>query len=264
MHHEKDSEKFGILNGISLVMLMIMQIGYKVSIENFSAKSLLLTTCATTWIIFTYYTSDLTARMTSGPADIPIKSFHDVKEQDFKVITMSDTSGHMFLKLSQPGSAMNSFYYNNMHENDDAYIDTIEEVIDILLNTKKVLYWSSAFELAEDSRFKALIMEDSVYANHVWAFQKNSEFTEFFNFHLSKLKESGMRDRLYSTWMYRANKDFSTMADAISIGYENSVLPFLLFACGIITSIVTVAFEQVKRKIKPLKNEQMYGSDIWT
>jgi hypothetical protein len=54
MHHEKDSEKFGIFIGISLVMLMIMQIGYKVLIENFSAKFLLLTTCATTWIIFTY------------------------------------------------------------------------------------------------------------------------------------------------------------------------------------------------------------------
>jgi hypothetical protein len=109
MHHEKDSEKFGILNGISLVMLIIMQIGYTVLIENFSAKILLLATCATTWIIFTYYTSDLTARMTSGPADIQIKSFPDVKEQDLKVVLMSDTSGHMFLKLSQPGSAMNSF-----------------------------------------------------------------------------------------------------------------------------------------------------------
>jgi hypothetical protein len=151
-----------------------------------------------------------------------------------------------------------------MHKNDDAYIDTIEDVINFLMNTKKVLYWSSAFELALDSRFKALIMEDSVYANHVWAFQKNSEFTEFFNFHLYKLKESGMRDRLYSTCMYGANRDFSTMADAIPIGYENSVLPFLLFNCGIIASIVTVAFEQLKRKIKPLKSEQMYGSDVWT
>jgi hypothetical protein len=264
MHHEKDSEKFGILNGVSLVMLMIMQIGYKVSIKTFSAKFLLLTTCATTWIIFTYYTSDLTARMTSGPADIPIKSFHDVKEQDFTVITMSDTSNHMFLKLSQPGSAMNSFYYDTMHENDNAYIDTIEDAINFLLNTKKVLYWDSALELAKDSRFKALIMEDSIYAHHVWAFQKNSDFTEFFNFHLHKLKESGMRDRLYSTWMYRSNKDSSTMADAISIGYENSVLPFLLFACGIIMSVVTVAFEKLKRKIKPLKSGQMHGSDVWT
>jgi hypothetical protein len=128
-----------------------------------------------------------------------------------------------------------------MHKNDDAYIDTIEDVINFLMNKKKVLYWSSAFELALDSRFKALIMEDSVYANHVWAFQKNSEFTEFFNFHLYKLKESGMRDRLYCTLMYRANKDFSTMADAIPIGYKNSVLPFLLFTFGIITSILIVA-----------------------
>jgi hypothetical protein len=105
--------------------------------------------------------------MTSGPADIPIKSFHNVKEQDFKVFTKSDTSTHMFLKFSQPGPAMNSFYYDTMHENDDAYIDTIENVIDFLLNTKKGLYWTLAFELAEDSRFKALIMEDSIYAHHV-------------------------------------------------------------------------------------------------
>jgi hypothetical protein len=53
----------------------------------------------TTNIIFTYYTSDLTARMTSGPPSTPIRSFQDVLERKYKVIVEDSTSNHDFFKL---------------------------------------------------------------------------------------------------------------------------------------------------------------------
>jgi hypothetical protein len=56
----------------------------------------------------------------------------------------------------------------------------------------KVLFFTSAFGLAHDQRFVALKMTDSIHAHHVWAFQKDSEFTDFFNYHLYR----GVRHQL--------------------------------------------------------------------
>jgi hypothetical protein len=57
-----------------------------------------------------------------------------------------------------------------------------------------------------------------------------------------------MMKKLYSDWMHRANKDFSTMADAVPIGYENAVLPFLVVAGGILTSVTLLVFEHLGKR----------------
>jgi hypothetical protein len=43
----------------------MVQIGYNITVKSSSGMLLLLITSAVTWIIFTYYTSNLTARMTA-------------------------------------------------------------------------------------------------------------------------------------------------------------------------------------------------------
>lgn len=65
LHREEDSEKFNGLNGIALVLLIMIQIGYDVTIKSHSGMMLLIVTAAGTWLIFTYYTSELTAKMTA-------------------------------------------------------------------------------------------------------------------------------------------------------------------------------------------------------
>jgi hypothetical protein len=81
LHHEGDSEEFGLLNGFALVVLLLLQIGYDVSASSASAKILILVSSALTWLLFSYYTCDLTARMTSGPPKLSIRNFQHVMDQ---------------------------------------------------------------------------------------------------------------------------------------------------------------------------------------
>lgn len=156
----------------------------------------------------------------------------------------------MYLRTSQPGTDMNSYYYNKMDGREDAFAPNINAAIERMLTQEKVLFFGSAFAFAHDHRFVPLVMKDSIHGHHVWAFQKSSELTEFFNYHLYKLKENGIMSKLYDDRMRRANEEFNTISDAIPIGYENALLPYFLLACGIVASIATLAFEHLKSKIK--------------
>ena len=60
-HHPSDSERFGLLNGISLSVILLMQLSYNVCVKSVSAKFIFLPGCLFSYLLFTYYTSELTA-----------------------------------------------------------------------------------------------------------------------------------------------------------------------------------------------------------
>ena len=62
-HHPTDSERFGLLNGMALSVILLMQLSYDVCIRSASAKLVFLPGCFFAYLLFTYYTSELTAGM---------------------------------------------------------------------------------------------------------------------------------------------------------------------------------------------------------
>ena len=60
-HHPSDSERFGLLNGMALSVILLMQLSYDVCIRSASAKLVFLPGCFFAYLLFTYYTSELTA-----------------------------------------------------------------------------------------------------------------------------------------------------------------------------------------------------------
>ena len=85
-HHEHDSENFGFLNSVALSVTMIMQLTYNVAVRSPSARVLFYITSVSAYLMFAFYTCDLTARMTSGPAPLPIRSFQDIIDRDYRVV----------------------------------------------------------------------------------------------------------------------------------------------------------------------------------
>ncbi len=53
--------------------LLVMQLSYDICARTLSSKILFLATALMAYLIYTYYTSDLTARMTSGPPPTSIR-----------------------------------------------------------------------------------------------------------------------------------------------------------------------------------------------
>ena len=67
-------------------------------------------------LIFIYYSADLTALMTSQPPAVRIKSFQDVEDQGYKVVSRgAGRLAHTNLKNAPEGSAMQRLYGSDRH-----------------------------------------------------------------------------------------------------------------------------------------------------
>ena len=69
-HYPSDSERFGLLNGMALSVILLMQLSYDVCIKSASAKLVFLPGCLFAYLLFTYYTSELTAGTQQRPLSL--------------------------------------------------------------------------------------------------------------------------------------------------------------------------------------------------
>ncbi len=88
---------FGYLNGMAVAFLHILQLSYEIRLTTKSARILFFSSSMTAYMFFVYFTSDLTAKMTSGIPPVPIRSFKDVLDMDLLVTVMKDDSNNAIL-----------------------------------------------------------------------------------------------------------------------------------------------------------------------
>ena len=163
-HKLQDSENFGITNSLALTAIILMQWSYDVTVKTISAKLIFFSASLGLYVIFVIYSADMTARMTSMPPTVPIKSFQDVIDRDYKVVTRPGTSNHEFLKTSAVGSPMHSFYYENMHEDPTAFIPKLGDALSYIRDNEKTLLYAPMINiLGKSGDYEMLIMHDTIY-----------------------------------------------------------------------------------------------------
>ena len=162
-HKPYDSEKFGLFNSLALPIILLMQLNYDVTLKAVSARGVFFVASLGLHIMFAYYTSDLTARMTSGPSPVPIESFQDVIDGDYKVITRPGTSNHEFLKTAAKGSAMHKFYYGFMHNDPTSFIPKLGDALTYIQTHEKTLLYAPEINiLGKTKDFEILIMQETI------------------------------------------------------------------------------------------------------
>ena len=77
-------------SGLVTAYLYTIQLGDHPTSKHLRYKLLLITMSLMTLLMFTFYTSQITAEMTSGPAKIPVRTFEDVIRLGYKVISISE------------------------------------------------------------------------------------------------------------------------------------------------------------------------------
>jgi hypothetical protein len=182
--------------------------------------------------------------MTSGASDIPIRSFQDVIDQKYKIVVIPSSSQHNLMKSALPGSPMHKVYYESMDGNSDAFMGFFEWLKKVKDGKTLIFIASSASHL--DDRVYALKMVDSVTCQLGWAFQKNSEFTEFFNYHLFKLIEGGLMYHVRKSTLEKEVIEIG-LSDTITLGYENVMFPFLLLVGGTVFALLQLSLEVLRR-----------------
>ncbi len=177
----------------------MLQIGQSVQPHNASSRLLFLVTALFAFLTFTYYTCDLTARMTSGPTPLQIRSFEDVLALGYRVIVLEDSSSLELLKNSEAGTAMHSVYYDTMDGDPASFTKSVKNaaVRRNLIGTGKVLLFGSSYYSARDPDLVALDVVEKTRTVHGITFGKGSEFTELFNHHIAHMDETGLLAKIF-------------------------------------------------------------------
>ena len=274
LSHDKSGREFGTKRGanksyqlnsapsvFALVCLYAIQMGSHTNSEILAARLLTLTISMLTFVLFAYYTTDITSEMTSGAPDLPIKTFEDVVHYEYKVVTHNPYY-ESILKSAKLGTAMN-IVYNNHFEMKNTELEGLEEVV----KDPKTLYYEDKAlvgTMMDGPSEKALLrqtfplnMDDSVYASASLPLQKDSEFLQLFNHYILKAYETGFFKRLFRKYYIDLFiKENYEMVEPQPLGFNNVVFLFLCLAAGICLSITMVLMELTLFTVKKLPKHQ--------
>ena len=82
------------------------------------------------------------------------------------------------------------------------------------------------------------------------AFQKESELRSMLNYHLEKMEQSGVIDRLHKKFLESQNihPDTGSIITKVydeGIGYDNVVVPFLVLLTGLCVALLQLGIEVI-------------------
>ena len=253
--HKLDS----VASSSALVLLFALQMGSHLNGKHWAPRVLTLTMSLLTFVFFVYLCMDITAEMTSGPSEIPIRNFEDVLNYDYRVITIYGPRGYYgnALRKSKPDSAKYKVY--------KAYIETLpvmddyQALAEVISDRKTLLY--STLELTVSSpagkeikrkggKLIGLNLDDPHYGIGTIALLKGSEFLSLFNFYILKALEHGIIKKLYKKFHPEMFTDQQFgMAEPQPLSGKNVIFPFICLAFGIFVSFVIAFAEFMKMKL---------------
>ena len=83
-----------------------------------------------------------------------------------------------------------------------------------------------------------ILSQDGLKGPLAWAFQRDSEFVELFNYHFQKMDEGGLLSQLQKTIYNKETHDDKCNVQMITIGYENVAFPCLVLITGFVLALI--------------------------
>ena len=240
--------------GLTLMArLLFLKMGYDMpQPPNVASKALLMIPALTFMLVFIYFESELTATMTSKPRKLNINSFEDVINEGYTVLPMGQASWSN-LKSAPKDSAMKWVFDNQvMHAGYAHTDDEKKEAMRRVREEEKTLLmvpYSDSKVKSYEKEFVNLKIREAILLYNTLVLQKNSEFTELFNYRLLKMMETGNIERMKLRAIINADQEFG-ISEAIQLGYENVMDPFMCFALGILAAAGMGLLEYLYVKIK--------------
>ena len=92
--------------------------------------------------------------------------------------------------------------------------------------------------------------------------QDNSEYLGLLNHWLHKLEESGVKERMWKNWTYKASEEF-WFEEPVQLGYGNLVFVFMSIMGGIGISALTVLCEKMVDKVGNYQLQEVTKTKAW-
>ena len=237
-------------SALAMVFLFTVQMGSHTNSKQLAPRLLTLTMSILTLLFFVFYAGDITAKMTSGPPEIPIRTFEDVVYYNYEVVTKSSYFERL-LSTFKPGSAKREVYDNHFEMKKD-----LDEVVSEMINIPKTLYFGmighlrknwKKYHSAETHKAIELKMDDAVFSNSGLGLQKDSEFSPLFNHFILKGYENGVFSSINQAYQLDPEENFEIM-EPQPLGLNNVMFCFITLGIGICVSISNVMIELIIRK----------------
>ena len=242
------------LSATMTAFLFIIQLGEN-NVKNLGKRMLTFTTSLLTLLMFVYYTTDITAIMTSGPPGIPIRNFEDVIHHQYTVFAKS-TYLSSILADAPPGSAksrVHKLYFEQVPWDTKPPLKLISEpkTLWYTVTTNSVPHREEEWdEKSAYDELNLLKMDDESYAYASFALQKDSEFLELFNYYILKEYEHGILKKLFRTYYNKlyTRQQFS-MKEPEPLSYGNVIFTFSCLVLGVATSLGIAIVELIVIKL---------------
>ena len=171
------------------------------------------------------------------------RSFDDALARGYKVVTVGGSAWEDLLKLAPPGTSRRRYYDARMRgDPSTTNFYTPDEVIDMTLSEPKTLMWDTSFYVVADKRMRALNIIDSSISHAPFAFQKGSEFQSLFDYHLMKMKQSGIFERV--NLEYTPDHPLTIgVTEADQLGYNNLLFPMIVLSFGGFGALIILLLE---------------------
>ena len=216
-----------------------------------ATKQIFIFSCIFSFIIFSYYTADLTSLMTSGPAKSPIHSFQDVLDRDLTLIWSLNTASEQIMAQADKSSAMYKVYKKMFKNPDFQYFydwKPERKRAEVLHSSTKYISYGSTTTVKRYG-VKVLNVEETSYTYLGIGVKKNSEFRKIFNYYLIHMRERGILQEIELKWLQGriSRKEIrDKSAVAITLSYQNLLFPFITLMIGIMTAILFLILEMAK------------------
>ena len=104
--------------------------------------------------------------------------------------------------------------------------------------------------LLADKRMRALNILDSSISPGALAFQKGSEFKGVINYHLMKMKEAGIFDRINLDYLPEPPLIIGT-GEGNPLGYDNLIFPTIVLSFGGFGALIIMVLERLMHYLAP-------------
>ena len=277
--------------GLVMTSLFVIQQGSHPGLGEAASKRILaLATAILTMLVFIYYSNDITSKMTAGSSPTPVRTFDDVLDKDYEVISV----GHSFTVLTnnKVGSAKHSVYkryFEEAHINiakyqtavfdrNKTYEQFIEEggkelpswfewnrenlnnAVEQIVNDPKKLFFcaGSCFDWAiRKGKAIPLKMDDTSYSLMGFHMAPDSEFLGVFNHYLLKAFETGILHKVNKKWNeWRSKPPIKIgLTEPEPLKINNVMFPFSFLAAIIILSVIAAVMEKAVQTFMMLRSK---------
>ena len=226
--------------------VFLIYMGYNILNDRTASKAILLTVSIGYYLLFAYFSCGICAKLTSQRDNQNIRSFEDVLLHDYKVMVQSGTVEEDYMKNAPEGSAMRRVY-DKVDKSTDS-----KALIRRVMGESKTLYYGSIAWSRDNPGIKPLVIDEMVKRSEGIGLQKDSEFTALFTYHILKMEQSGLTDRIRHRWMGSADAIYG-LPTPPSLGYGSVVFPFALISFGGLSAGILMYLEYLIKQHKSYK-----------